>query len=78
MHCHQLQQLLVDYLDGEMDRKTRRDLEEHLKDCIPCQQFIETYKTTIKITKKVEPAEMPLELKDRLRTFIKKIATEQQ
>jgi len=78
MHCHQVQQLLVDYLDGDLDRKTSRDLEDHLKDCVPCRQFIDTYKTTIKITKKVEPAEIPIELKDRLKSFIRKIATEQE
>ena len=71
MHCHQVQQLLVDYIDGELSPDLTRDLETHLKDCIPCHDFINTYRATIKITRKVEPAEMPQELKDKLKSFIR-------
>ena len=71
MHCHQVQQLLVDYLDGELDIQTGRELEEHLKDCVPCEKFIKTYRATIQLTKKVDPGEMPDELKERLQSFIK-------
>jgi len=70
MHCHQVRQLLVEYLDGELDEKTKAELEDHLKDCEPCQKFISTYKATVKITKKADPGEMPVELKDRLKSFI--------
>lgn len=62
---------MVDYIDGELDENTRRELEEHLENCEPCNRFIRTYETTIKITKKVEPLQMPQELKDRLKSFIK-------
>lgn len=71
MHCHTVNQLLVDYIDGELDKVTYIELEEHLKDCAPCKKFIDTYKVTIKITKKIEPAQMPIELKERLQSFIK-------
>ena len=71
MHCHQLQQLLVDYIDGALAPEVSHDLEEHLKDCVSCHDFLDTYRATIKITKKVEPDRMPQELKDRLRSFIR-------
>ncbi len=71
MHCHQVLQLLVDYIDGELDENTRRELEEHMEDCEPCKKFINTYRTTIKLTKQVETSQMPNELKDRLHSFIR-------
>ena len=71
MHCHRLRQLLVDFVDGELDEKTSRELEEHMKDCIPCREFIDTYRATIKVTRKLGSVEMPHELKERLLSFIK-------
>jgi len=71
MHCHQVLQLLVDYVDGELDEKTHRELEEHMQDCEPCKAFIRTYEITIRLTKKVEISQMPAELKDRLHSFLR-------
>jgi anti-sigma factor RsiW len=70
MHCHQLQQLLVDYIDGGLPPEIAKEFEKHLEDCKPCLSFIKTYEAAIKITKKIEPSQMPQELKDKLKSFV--------
>lgn len=69
--CHEIVELLSDYVDGEMDEETRARLDEHLEDCPPCLRFLDTFREMIRATHRVRCEEMPAELRDRLHQFLK-------
>ena len=66
IECRQIAELLGDYFDGTLPRHTVELLEWHIDGCAPCVAFINTYRTTIAVTRKLPEAAMPLELKKRL------------
>lgn len=71
MRCQKLIDLLVDYFDGDLDAEQAERLEEHLSHCPPCEKFIESYRRTGKICKKVLEAEMPEALESSLFEFLR-------
>jgi len=66
MKCRELAELLVDYISGELPPEYLEKIKEHLGECPPCERYIETYRMTIKLTKKLPCAHMPQEMKERL------------
>tara|TARA_B100000686_G_scaffold353865_1_gene461191 strand:+ start:4916 stop:5164 length:249 start_codon:yes stop_codon:yes gene_type:complete len=70
--CKECLDLLCDYLEGELDDKTSRSLEQHFEDCPPCIAFFKTYKTTAKLCREsFGTIEIPPEVKKKLTQFIK-------
>ena len=41
--CTDIEQNLIDLLDGSIDGERRVDFESHLKDCPTCRQLLATY-----------------------------------
>jgi anti-sigma factor RsiW len=74
LHCRDCHKLLFDYAQGNLDAETAKKLEEHLGDCPPCLEYVETYRKTITACKNhcQKTAEMPPELKRKLQDFIAK------
>lgn len=69
--CRQIVDLLVDYLDGSLDRPTAESLHAHLEGCPPCIAFLNTYKGTVKAARKLTETDIPPELKERLLSFLR-------
>lgn len=69
--CAELFAQLSAYLDGELPEQERRRLEEHLCQCPPCIEFIQSLRRTIGLCRNFEPdappPEVPPELRQRLR-----------
>jgi hypothetical protein len=70
MTCQEAIALLADYLEAALGEQTLRELEAHLRDCAPCQAYLNTYRRTRDLAAGVNRVEMPLEMKERLRTFL--------
>ncbi len=72
--CPDCHRLLFDYAQGNLDPKSAEKLEQHLKDCPPCLDYIKTYRQTINATKNhcCRQSEMPPELRRKLQEFIAK------
>ena len=70
--CTDTEQLLFEYVEGELPDDTRRKLDKHLADCPACVRYVASYKKTIELTHKHGSTEikMPRELQSRLREFI--------
>lgn len=68
--CKEVLNLLHDYLSGELPAAERALLEEHLKDCLPCLEFLEGYKRTVELVRELSCEDMPEELRDRLHRFL--------
>lgn len=71
LKCRDIGKFLYDYVDGSLDPGTSQQLEQHLADCPGCLAFINTYRQTIKLSSELCPKDMPPELKQKLRSFIK-------
>ncbi len=69
--CKEFCDHLSDYLDGEMGENECRLVEKHLDNCPPCALYFESLKTTVQICCEGVSAEMPQEVKARLKEFLK-------
>ena len=49
--CRDATGLLLDYINGELERETDIEFEKHLEICPDCVAFLNTYKKTIELTK---------------------------
>lgn len=71
-NCEDCVNLLMDYLDSNLDPETLRQLDEHFSACPPCVNFLNTYKSCLAMNGKATraPLQIPSELEDRLRSFL--------
>ncbi len=70
MTCSEFLKELTDYLDGVIDDRTKKELDEHLLWCHNCYVVCNTTKRTIEIYRGSELYELPDTLRDRLRSAI--------
>lgn len=68
--CREIFARLSEYLDAELDPATCGEIEEHLKDCEPCIEFLKSLKRTVGLCGSCAPPEKPMPLtaaqKDKL------------
>jgi len=69
--CRESIDLLLDYLDGTMSEEQARHLEEHLAACPPCIDFLRTYRATPGLCRRALHKQMPEELSQRLKEFLR-------
>ncbi len=66
LECRQIADLLGDYLEGTLPKRTRELLEWHIEGCAPCVAFVNTYRGTVNAAGTLRDVEIPAELKQRL------------
>ncbi|GIV86661.1 MAG: anti-sigma factor [Chloroflexus sp.] len=66
--CHELIDLLNDYLDGELSATECSELEEQLRRCPDCRQLLASLRQTISLLHHLEdePLPLPPALEERL------------
>ena len=64
--CRRIADLLGDYLEGTLPKRTRELLEWHIEGCAPCVAFVNTYRGTVNATRALRDVPIPPELKNRL------------
>jgi putative transcriptional regulator len=69
--CQEAIGLLVDYLERVLGSEILTALEAHLADCEPCRAYLNTYRKTRDLTARLGPADMPPELQNRIRDFLR-------
>ncbi len=71
--CEECIHLLLDYADGTMAPKVRRKLDEHLSACPPCQHYLRSYTSCTEMARQLrdQEAQVPAELQDRLKSFLR-------
>ena len=69
--CRQVFDLLSEYVDGELAPQTRESLAKHLGECPPCERFLNTFQKTRALCRQSLMEEMPDELRNRLRSFLR-------
>lgn len=70
VNCKQLVELLIDFVSDELGDEVRLHIEQHLLKCPPCVIYVETYKLTIQMTRKLPPVPMPPQLVERLKRAV--------
>ena len=66
MECRHIAELLGDYLEGTLPKRTAELLEWHIDGCAPCVAFVNTYRGTVSATRTLSDVPIPPELKTRL------------
>ncbi len=69
-HCLELFEKLSEYLDDELDQITCRQIENHVKQCLPCYICMETLKRTVDLCRKAKNKPLPGDFSKRLHAMI--------
>ncbi len=70
--CKDCFDLLMDYLEENLDSETQKKLDQHFNACSPCLDFLESYRDCSKMAQQLrdQQVEIPKELENRLKTFL--------
>jgi hypothetical protein len=71
LKCRDVGQLLYDYIEERLEPLVSQQLSQHLADCPGCLAFINTYKQTVQVSRDLHCQQIPPELQQKLRSFIK-------
>jgi hypothetical protein len=71
LECRQIAELLGEYLEGTLSKRTAELLEWHIDGCAPCVAFVNTYRGTVNATRALRDVAIPAELKNRLLTVLR-------
>jgi hypothetical protein len=66
MDCRKIAELLGEYIEGTLPKRTAELLEWHIDGCGPCVAFLNTYRGTLDATRALRDVDIPSELKKRL------------
>lgn len=76
-NCREVLGLLSEYLDFDLPPEACDQIEHHLAECSPCEEFAESLRRTVELCKSFEPRTMPqpltLEAKAELEAAWKKM-----
>ncbi len=77
LKCKECFDLLMDYLDENLDAETRQRLDEHFAACPPCVNFLESYQSCSDMAQQLRDqlVEIPQELESRLKAFLRQEVT---
>jgi anti-sigma factor RsiW len=64
--CHEVVELITDYIEEVLPPEDRRRVEEHLAICDGCATYLEQMKETIRLTGMLTEEQIPEDQKRRL------------
>ena len=64
--CHEVVELVTDYLEGALPPEVRGRVKEHLALCDGCSTYLEQMRETIRLTGMIREEQIPEEEKQRL------------
>ncbi len=73
MTCRELAELLIDYIQGELEPEIHEHVSRHLSCCPPCEAYVSTYRITIQLTRQLPAAPMPPELAEKLEDALREL-----
>ena len=66
--CSEVVELVTEYLDRALDPEEATLVEQHLNFCDGCLWYVEQIRATIETVGRIEPEEVPPDVRDRLLT----------
>jgi anti-sigma factor RsiW len=70
MTCRDCAELLMEFLEGELDAEQCERIRRHLEGCPPCTIYVETYQITVRLTSQLPCGPLPPEVAQRLRAVL--------
>lgn len=67
--CREVVDLLSDYIAGDLSPEDVDGIRLHLNACTNCLNFLDSFKTTVKLTRSLRNENVPYEAVDRLWIF---------
>ena len=64
--CQEVVELVTDYLEGALSPDEAALFEQHLNFCDGCDWYVDQMRTTIATVGRIEPAEVPADMQERL------------
>ena len=64
--CHEVVELVTDYLEGALPPPERARVEEHLSVCDGCTRYLEQMRETIRLTGRLTEEQIPAQQKQAL------------
>lgn len=77
MTCRELVELLIDYVADQLPIEERERIELHLRGCLSCVAYADSYRFTVQLPQQLPRAPLPLELQQRLQTILEDHCKEQ-
>lgn len=69
-HCVAMFEKLSEYIDGELDRASAKEIESHLEVCSACKICLATLKTTVHMCSNISTNPVPEAFSQKLRTLL--------
>jgi anti-sigma factor RsiW len=66
--CQEVVELITDYLEGALSPERAELFEQHVNFCDGCEWYLDQMRATIAAVGRIDEADMPDELRDRLLT----------
>lgn len=70
MRCNDLEQYMVDYIDGRISKQIQREMDEHLEDCTECRKALFQERAVRARLRELPRMECPKRVEDRVFTLI--------
>jgi anti-sigma factor RsiW len=64
--CHEVIDILTEYIEDALPAEERRRVEEHLAGCDGCTAYLETMRETIRVTGMLTEEQIPVQQKEQL------------
>jgi anti-sigma factor RsiW len=71
IHCRQVIDLILNYLEGTLAPEERRAFEAHIAACRNCWRFLKSYRETVALGQQLRAQEIPTDVRDRLEVFLR-------
>jgi anti-sigma factor RsiW len=75
--CQQAVELVTDYLEGALSRRSRRRFEAHLAGCPHCTEYLAQMRETIRLTGRLEPEDLTPQQRDEFVELYRRWRTEE-
>jgi anti-sigma factor RsiW len=66
--CQEVTELVSEYIEGTLGAHETALFEQHLNFCDGCDWYVDQMRTTIAAVGRIEPADVPDEMRERLLT----------
>ena len=73
--CQEVVDFCLDYLEGELADEEKNRFARHLSVCGTCVSFFETYRRTPELSRQALAMDMPLQVKDAVRDYLRSRCT---
>lgn len=77
MTCREVAEVLLEFESGELPREHRARALQHMDDCPSCVAFVESYRLTIQISRRLPRPILPEQLQHSLQAMLIELQGEQ-